>query len=235
MPLRFSMIPNTSRNPLAAGISLYVSPYIMSENTASPFSETDSVPRVSSSLIMSSIGAMIYDTSTGLDESFGEKRFGTYFLFRLLPPATSCPPFPGLRDRRLVAGPEYLPQFIVHFYHRDLFVSEQPVQAFRPREFAVPLHPRPMSRLDILGKQLSAKAESFYLSSLQSNSTLGRFTTALGLSADSPIPAGSDLHSSRCAHGDHSADKQNDASSVCPIANTPNTSVRYTEDPHTLR
>lgn len=86
-----------------------------------------------------------------------------------------------------------------------------------------------------LSKQLSAKAESFYLSSLQSNSTLGRFTTALGLSADSPIPAGSDLHSSRCAHGDHSADKQNDASTVCPIANTPNTSVRYTEDPHTLR
>ena len=87
----------------------------------------------------------------------------------------------------------------------------------------------------LFSKQLSAKAESFYLSSLQSNSTLGRFTTALGLSADSPIPAGSDLHSSRCAHGDHSADKQNDASSVCPIANTPNTSVRYTEDPHTLR
>ena len=84
-------------------------------------------------------------------------------------------------------------------------------------------------------KQLSAKAESFYLSSLQSNSTLGRFTTALGLSADSPIPAGFDLHSSRCAHGDHSVDKRNDASSVCPIANTPNTSVRYTEDPHTLR
>ena len=78
-----------------------------------------------------------------------------------------------------------------------------------------------------VSKQLSAKAESFYLSSLQSNSTLDRFTTALGLSADSPIPAGSDLHSSRCAHGDHSADKQNDASSVCPIANTPNTSARY--------
>ena len=66
----------------------------------------------------------------------------------------------------------------------------------------------------IVRKQLSAKAESFYLSSLQSNSTLGRFTTALGLSADSPIPAGFDLHSSRCAHGDHSADKRNDASSV---------------------